>query len=125
MHKVAQLGQVIVGHVAVVEAEDFILAVHVVHVGGPVGRAVLLAFQEVDLRHSEWVGLGNFRNLLHSDLFWLSMRHTFIYAFFVVLAWIVTSLVVASLIMPLSNRVQSIFRGAFYLPNYVKDMLEG
>jgi len=88
-----------------------------VFIAYPVGRAVLLAFQEVDLRHSEWVGLENFRNLLHSDLFWLSMRHTFIYAFFVVLAWIITSLVVASLIMPLSNRVQSIFRGAFYLPN--------
>ena len=83
----------------------------------PVGRAVLLAFQEVDLRHSEWVGLRNFQDLLTSDLFWLSMRHTFIYAFFVVIFWIATSLTVASLIMPLTNRVQSVFRGAFYLPN--------
>ena len=37
--------------------------------------------------------------------------------FFVVLAWIISSLVVASLIQPLSNKVQSLFRGAFYLPN--------
>lgn len=83
----------------------------------PVARALLLAFQKVDLRGSAWIGLRNFQDLLTSDLFWLSMRHTLVYAFFVVLAWITTSLIVASLIMPLSNRVQSVFRGAFYLPN--------
>lgn len=83
----------------------------------PVGRAFLLAFQKVDLRGSTWIGLKNFQDLLASDLFWLSMRHTFIYAFFVVVAWIATSLIAASLIMPLNNRVQSAFRGAFYLPN--------
>lgn len=83
----------------------------------PVTRAFLLAFQKVDLRGSTWVGLKNFQALAGSELFWLSMRHTFIYAIFVVAAWIATSLVVASLIMPLSNRAQSLFRGAFYLPN--------
>jgi multiple sugar transport system permease protein len=46
-----------------------------------------------------------------------SLVHTFIYAVFVVTAWISTSLLVAALIQPLSNRVQSLFRGAFYLPN--------
>ncbi len=83
----------------------------------PVARAFLLAVQKVDLRGSAWVGLKNFQDLLASDLFWLSMRHTFVYAIFVVAAWIATSLIVASLIMPLTNRVQSVFRGAFYLPN--------
>lgn len=83
----------------------------------PVARAFLLAFQKVDLRGSTWTGLKNFLDLASSDLFWLSMRHTFIYAVFVVVAWIATSLIVASLIMPLTNRAQSVFRGAFYLPN--------
>lgn len=83
----------------------------------PVGRAFLLTFQKVDLRGSTWVGLQNFRDLAASRLFWDAMRHTFIYAFFVVVAWITSSLLVAALIQPLSNRVQSLFRGAFYLPN--------
>jgi multiple sugar transport system permease protein len=83
----------------------------------PVARAFLLAFQKVDLRGSTWTGLKNFQDLASSDLFWLSMRHTFVYAVFVVVAWIATSLIVASLIMPLTNRAQSVFRGAFYLPN--------
>jgi multiple sugar transport system permease protein len=83
----------------------------------PVARAFLLAFQKVDLRSSAWIGLRNFQDLLTSELFWLTMRHTLVYAVFVVLAWITTSLIVASLIMPLTNRAQSLFRGAFYLPN--------
>ncbi len=85
----------------------------------PVIQAFLFAFQKVDLRGSAWVGLKNFQDLAHSQLFWDSLRHTFVYAVFVVAAWIVTSLVVASLIQPLSNRIQSVFRGAFYLPNVI------
>jgi multiple sugar transport system permease protein len=83
----------------------------------PVAQAFLLAFQKVDLRGGTWTGLRNFQQVFGSGLFWASMRHTFIYAVFVVGAWITSSLLVASLIMPLSNRVQSVFRGAFYLPN--------
>jgi len=90
-----------------------------VFIAYPVAQAFLLAFQKVDLRSSAWVGLKNFQDIFASKLFWDSMRHTFVYAVFVVVAWIASSLVVASLIMPLSNRVQSFFRGAFYLPNVI------
>lgn len=83
----------------------------------PVIQAFLFAFQKVDLRGASWVGLKNFADLMGSKLFWASMQHTVIYAFFVVAAWITTSLGVAALIQPLSNRAQSLFRGAFYLPN--------
>ncbi len=85
----------------------------------PVLRAFVLAFQKVDLRGSEWAGLANFEDIFGSKLFWSSMQHTFVYAIFVVAAWLLTSLVVASLIQPLPNRIQSLFRGAFYLPNVI------
>jgi multiple sugar transport system permease protein len=85
----------------------------------PVIQALLLAFQKVDLRGSSWVGIKNFTDLASSKLFWASMRHTVIYAFFVVVAWITSSLAVAALIQPLTNRAQSLFRGAFYLPNVI------
>ncbi len=85
----------------------------------PVLQAFLFAFQKVDLRGSSWVGLKNFTDLASSKLFWATMQHTAIYAFFVVVAWIVSSMAVAALIQPLSNRVQALFRGAFYLPNVV------
>lgn len=83
----------------------------------PVIQAFLFAFQKVDLRGASWVGLKNFTDLMESKLFWATMQHTAIYAFFVVAAWITTSLGAAALIQPLSNPVQSLFRGAFYLPN--------
>lgn len=88
-----------------------------VFIAYPVAQAFLFAFQKVDLRGATWVGLKNFQDIANSKLFWATMQHTFIYAFFVVAAWITTSLIVAALIQPLSNRVQSFFRGAFYLPN--------
>jgi multiple sugar transport system permease protein len=85
----------------------------------PVAQAVVLAFQKVDLRGGTFIGLKNFTDLGASTLFWSSMGHTVIYAVFVVVAWISSSIVVASLIQPLSNRVQSLFRAAFYLPNVI------
>lgn len=82
----------------------------------PMLQAFIMAFQKVDLRGSTWVGLGNFRDLANSSLFGQTMLHTFTYALFVVAAWITSSLIVASLIQPLPAKVQSFFRGAFYLP---------
>ncbi len=82
----------------------------------PVVQAFLLSFQSVTLRDTSWVGLANFEKLVDSKLFWDAMRHTFIYAFFVVVFWISSSLLIAALIQPLSNRLQAFFRGAFYLP---------
>jgi multiple sugar transport system permease protein len=68
------------------------------------------------------VGLKNFIDVFSSQLFRDAMWHTFLYAFFVVAAWILSSLAVAALLQPFSNRVQSLFRGAFYLP-YVTSII--
>mgnify|MGYP000845389471 FL=1 len=91
-------------------------------IGYPVLRAVVLAFQKVTLRSTEWIGLKNFVDVFSSRLFLDSMWHTFVYALFVVAAWIISSLAVAALLQPFSNRVQSLFRGAFYLP-YVTSII--
>lgn len=93
-----------------------------VFLGYPVLRAVVLAFQRVTLRSSEWVGLKNFIDVFGSQLFRDAMWHTFLYALFVVAAWIFSSLTVAALLQPFSNRIQSLFRGAFYLP-YVTSII--
>ena len=88
-------------------------------IGYPVLQALVFAFQKVDLRGASWVGLKNFQDLGASKLFWETMRHTLVYAVCVVAAWITSSLIVAALIQPLSNRIQSFFRAAFYLPNVI------
>ncbi len=91
-------------------------------IGWSVLREVVLAFQRVTLRSSEWIGLKNFVDVFGSQLFRDAMWHTFVYAFFVVAAWILSSLAIAALLQPFSNRVQSLFRGAFYLP-YVTSII--
>ena len=87
-----------------------------VFIAYPVLQAFLFAFQKVDLRGSSWVGLKNFTDLASSKLFWATMQHTAIYAFFVVVAWIISSMAVAALIQPLSNRAQSLFRARSTCP---------
>jgi multiple sugar transport system permease protein len=95
------------------------MALFFVFIGYPVLQALVFAFQKVDLRGASWVGLKNFQDLGASKLFWDTMRHTLVYAVAVVAAWITSSLIVAALIQPLSNRIQSLFRAAFYLPNVI------
>jgi multiple sugar transport system permease protein len=90
-----------------------------VFIAYPVSQAFTYAFQKVDLRGATWIGLKNFQDIFASQLFRDTMQHTFVYAFFVVAAWIASSLVVAALIQPLSNRIQSLYRAAFYLPNVI------
>lgn len=85
----------------------------------PVLQAFLLAFQQWALRGSKWVGLKNFQDIffgLSSKLFWETMQHTVLYAVVVVVVWISAALVVAGLLQPLGHRLQTLFRGAFYLP---------
>jgi multiple sugar transport system permease protein len=53
---------------------------------------------------------------LSAKFFWAALQHTVQYAVVVVAVWITASLIIAALLQPLSNRVQSFFRAAFYLP---------
>jgi multiple sugar transport system permease protein len=85
----------------------------------PVVRAFLLAFQEWALNGSSWVGLRNFEDIffgLSSQLFWDTMKHTITYAVIVVVFWITSTLIIAAVLQPLGNRLQSLYRAAFYLP---------
>jgi multiple sugar transport system permease protein len=93
-----------------------------VFIGYPVLHAFLLAFQKVTLRQSSWIGLKNFQDVFSSRLFLDSMWHTFVYAVCVVAVWILSSMIVAALLQPMNNRIQSLFRGAFYLP-YVTSII--
>jgi multiple sugar transport system permease protein len=93
-----------------------------VFVAYPVAQAFLLSFQKVSLRNREWVGLDNFAFLWNSTLFQKSLINTFIYAFFVVVFWTFTSLLIAVMLQPFHNRIRALFRGAFYLP-YVTSII--
>ena len=92
------------------------LTFFVVFVAVPVFYAVVLAFQNVKPRTSEWVGLANFVALVGDRVFWISLLNTAVYAVIVVTFQIIEALVVAGLLQPLTNRWQTFFRAGFYLP---------
>lgn len=66
----------------------------------------------------EWIGLANYRRLIHDDLFWKSMQVTTVYVAVSVPLGLVLSFLVALL---MNQKVKGIgfWRTVFYLPNLV------
>ncbi|MEW5766131.1 MAG: extracellular solute-binding protein [bacterium] len=86
----------------------------------PVGRAFLLAFQEYEIGGpilGNWVGADNFRALAKNEVFWKSLKNTLVYTAFTVPINVLIALILASLIHPLSDRMRTFFRAAYYLPH--------
>ncbi|ACR80673.1 MULTISPECIES: carbohydrate ABC transporter permease [Kosmotoga] len=82
----------------------------------PVVMALVMAFQEVGVWGSEWVGFENFKEIIHWEDFWVALRNTALYTSIVVFKNISVALVIASLLLSLKNKWQSFFRAAYYLP---------
>ncbi|MFD1675557.1 carbohydrate ABC transporter permease [Alicyclobacillus fodiniaquatilis] len=84
---------------------------------GPMVRSLYLSFTNDDLLSPpRWVGLLNYKTMLHDPLFWQSLKVTFVYSIIAVPAGLVASLAIALL---LNNAVVGMrwFRTIFYLPS--------
>ncbi|MDN5372140.1 MAG: multiple sugar transport system permease protein [Carnobacterium sp.] len=64
----------------------------------------------------EYVGLQNFKDVLGNELFWKSIKNTFVFAGFSVVFRIILGLGLAMLLYSKLARFKSFFRGMFYLP---------
>jgi multiple sugar transport system permease protein len=83
---------------------------------GPMLYSLWMSFHAWDMRNpAVWVGLGNYREIWHDDLFWTSLRATFTYAILLVPLFQILSFATAML---LNTNVRGVkfFRSAFYLP---------
>lgn len=90
----------------------------------PIGWAFLLAFQKYNvLLESEWVGLANFKRITESSVYPIALWNTLKYTIFSVPASVLLALVLASMIYPLSQRAQTFYRAAFYLPGVVSGVV--
>ncbi|MFF1836476.1 carbohydrate ABC transporter permease [Streptomyces sp. NPDC058231] len=82
----------------------------------PIGRSVILGFQETDLVNPPtWVGLDNFQFLFTDPLLWTTLRNT---AWFVALALVIgfpVPIMLAMLVTEL-RRLGGVFRVLIYLP---------
>jgi multiple sugar transport system permease protein len=83
----------------------------------PVVWSLWLSFTNTGLVDSEWAGLDNYRSLLHSSLFWQTLRTTALYTTVVVAEAVLASMILAALIQGIgSRRLATFFRAAFFLP---------
>lgn len=91
----------------------------------PVVQAFYLSFTEYDLLSApEWIGLKNFRILLHDDLFWRSFYNTLLYLVCVVPLLMTLPLGLAILANQKLRGIQW-FRVIFYTPVVVSMVVAG
>ena len=82
----------------------------------PLARGTLMAFQDYNVRgFSEWVGMGNFANVLFNTEFWFALRvsleYTFLYMIFGFCAPIILALLLTEV-----PKGKYLFRTIYFLP---------
>lgn len=91
----------------------------VVFVAGPIIASAVLSFTSYDILSSpKFVGLDNYRTMVHDDLFWQSLKVT---AIAVVVGLPLNLILSLSLAMLLNRKVRtiSVWRTIYYLPTVV------
>ena len=82
----------------------------------PLISAVKISFEDYKPFGSDFVGLKNYAETLKDSLFWKSLKITLIYTVAVVPLSMLISFAVSIMIMPFNKKLQSVFKGMFYLP---------
>lgn len=85
----------------------------------PLAQGIWLSFYKAGVNRDRWefIGLRNYTRLLTKDpVFPTAVKNTFLFVVGVVPAAMIICLLVAVLIYPLSQRKQTFFRAAFYMP---------
>ena len=83
----------------------------VVMLGYPIVRLVTLSLQEFGLKQqfgavADWVGLDNYRDILHDDQFWAVLRRTVIFCVVNVVLTIAFGMLVALLLKRLGSKMR-------------------
>lgn len=96
----------------------------------PVVWAFVISFQQYSIaRGGRWLDpiyknyITGFTQL--NSVFLIAIRNTLIYSVFTVIANIMLGLILASLIQPLSHRLRTFFRAAYYLPAVTSALIVG
>lgn len=85
----------------------------------PVVETVFLSFTNYTLNTKEFIGLANFVKLFSDHKFIQAYVNCFKYVLFLVPTIVVFSLLIANVLVRSKPWIQSVFRGAFYLPTVV------
>ncbi len=82
----------------------------------PVISAVITSFQEYKPKGSEFIGLENYVNTFQTDLFYKAFKNTIVFSVTSVPISILISFMIAIMILPFRKKLQSFYKGIFYLP---------
>lgn len=89
---------------------------------GPMLFSLFLAFSKWDIitgvKSIEWVGLDNFKAIFHDELFYQSLKVTFIFALVSVPLYQVVSLL-AAVLLNMRTRGMKIFRLIYFMPSVI------
>lgn len=98
-----------------------ILAFEGLFVVWPIIKGCLLALQQENFGTVSWVGLGNFRQLIHDPFFWAAIRTTFEFTGAMVVLWLTLGLGVA-LMMNWSFKGRGLARALLCIPWALPDI---
>ncbi|AIC95935.1 carbohydrate ABC transporter permease [Shouchella lehensis] len=82
----------------------------------PVIYAFIMSFQQYHVMGSTFIGLENYQTMVQDEIFWRSMRNTFVFTIATVPVSVGITLVLAVLIFPRGKKVQTFFKASLYLP---------
>lgn len=68
------------------------------------------------ISNGSWLGLGNYKKLFQSDLFWLSQKNTIIYLLVSFLYSLIIGFGAAVLLISVRSKLNGLFRSSFFLP---------
>lgn len=91
----------------------------------PMINAVKYSFFKFNGGIFNWAGFGNYSKLLLTADFFGALKNTMVYSVLSVILGLIFAAVVAFLIEPVRASVQSVFKGAFYLPGVVPGVAVG
>lgn len=74
---------------------------------------------------SRFVGMDNFRALLHDEVFWITFKNTIVYSFLTVALLVIVSLLLALLLSKGDVKGEKGLRAAFYIPSLLSMIIVG
>jgi multiple sugar transport system permease protein len=87
----------------------------------PIIRGLILSGQLTEFGKTKWVGLGNFRQMVHDPVFWAAVKTTFEFTFAMVGVWLVLGLAIA-LLMNWSFAGRGFVRAILAIPWAIPDI---
>jgi len=82
----------------------------------PMVEGMLFSFFKIGLKEKSFVGFDNYIRMFREPLFWIALKNTLLFVLIVVPTKIILALGIALILSKHKHSIQSIFRGAFYLP---------